>query len=299
MATMSVVDALDLSALRLFLAVVELGSVSKAASRHRLAQPSATAKLQKLERQLGVQLLDRSPSGSAATTAGVQVAPACAEVVAAAVALIDRGEALRDEQGHLVLTTTRHVADHFLPGWIAGSRLHGVRIDLLEADTLAVAQTVRSGEAVIGFTEGPAAPLGLRSVVVAVEEVLPVVGRAHPWFEQRRKLSGRSLVGTTLVLRRRGSGTRDVVESALAPLGLGTGGHHVEVVSGAAARVAALNGDGVAFLPRCRAQQDIDAGDLRVVPVRDVVIEQPVRAVWRGARPAELPARRLLEHVRA
>ena len=174
-----------------------------------------------------------------------------------------------------------------------------MRIDLVEADTLAVAETVRSGEAVIGFTEGPGAPLGLRSVVVATEQVLPVVGRSHPWFGQRRKLSGRSLVETTLVLRRRGSGTRDVVEAALAPLGLLSGGHHVEVVSGAAARVAALNGDGVAFLPRCRAQHDIDAGDLRLVPVRDVTIEQPVRAVWRGTRPAEAPARRLLQHVRA
>ena len=298
MATMPVVDALDLSALRLFLAVVELGSVSKAATRHRLAQPSATAKLQKLERLLGVQLLERSPSGSVATPAGVQLAAAGAEVVAAAAALVDRGEALRDEHTHLAITTTRHVADHFLPGWIAEGSLQGVRLDLIEADTLTVVQTVRAGEAVLGFTEGPAAPLGLRSVVVGREQVVPVVGRSHPWYDRRRGLTGRGLVEMTLVLARRGSGTRDVVEAALAPFGLGTTGHHVEVAGATAARLAALNGEGVAFLPRCRVEEALAGEDLRALPVRDVAIEQPVRAVWRGARPADPPARRLLDQIR-
>jgi DNA-binding transcriptional LysR family regulator len=245
-----------------------------------------------------VQLLDRSPSGSVATPAGVQLSVAGAEVIAAAASLVDRGEALRDEHTHLVLTTTRHVADHFLPGWIAAGSLQGVRLDLVEADTLTVVQTVRAGEAVLGFTEGPAAPLGLRSVVVAREQVVPVVGRSHPWYDRRRGLTGRGLVEMILILPRRGSGSRDVVEAALAPLGLGTAGHHVEVPGTTAARLSALNGEGVAFLPRCRVEADLAAGDLAALPVRDVAIEQPVRAVWRGARPSEAPARRLLDQIR-
>lgn len=297
MASIPVVDALDVSALRLFLAVDELGSVSKAARRHGLAQPSATAKLQKLERQLGVQLLDRGPSGSATTPAGVRLAAACADVVAAGVALVDQGEMLRDEQTHLTITTTRHVADHFLPGWIAECDLTDVRIDLVEADTLTVAQTVRAGEAALGFTEGPAAPLGLRSALVASEEIVAVVGRRHRWHGRRRAVSGRDLVSTPLVLGRRGSGTLDVVEAALAVHGLGAPGVHRGVASSAAARVAALNGAGVAFLPRCRVSDDLRTGALTVVAVREVTIEQPVRAVWRGARPAGPPARRLLDHL--
>jgi DNA-binding transcriptional LysR family regulator len=298
MALMPVVDAVDVSSLRLFLAVVELGSVSKAAARHGLTQPSATAKLQKLERQLGVQLLDRSPSGSVATTAGVHLAPACADVVAAAVALVDRAGERRDEQTRLAVTATRHVADHFLPAWVSGAGLDGVRLDLVEGDTLTVAQTVRSGEAAVGFTEGPGAPLGLRSEVVASEEVVPVVGPSHRWFSRRRPVAGRDLASATLVLGRRGSGTLDVVEAALAAHGLEAGGRRIEVAGTAAALLAAVNGAGVAFVPRCRAAGEVQAGRLRVVPVAGVRIEQPVRVVWRGTRPAEAPARRLLDHVR-
>lgn len=298
MASILTADGLDVSAVRLFLSIVELGSVSKAARRHGIAQPSATVKLHKLERQLGVQLLDRSPSGSVATPAGVGLARACAETVAKAVALVDRADALRDTQTHLTIATTRHVGDHFLPGWITACPLDDVRIDVVEADTLTVAQTVRSGEAMLGFTEGPAAPLGLRSEVVAIEKVVPVIGRRHQWFGRRRAVTGRDLISTTLVLGRSGSGTLDVVEAAFATHGLGAIGHHVEVDGAAATRVAALNGAGVAFLPTCRVAGDLRSGGLKVLPVRDVNIEQPVRAVWRGVRPSAPAARRLVEHLR-
>ena len=65
-------DDLDVASVRLFLTVAELGSVSKAAARHGVTQPSATARIQKLERAVGVQLLERSPTGSFVTADGQQ-----------------------------------------------------------------------------------------------------------------------------------------------------------------------------------------------------------------------------------
>ncbi len=298
MASITIVDGIDPSALRLFLAVVDLGSLSKAATRHGLAQPSATSKIQKLERQLGVQLLDRSPTGSVATSAGVRLAPAVAEVLATIVALVDRADELQREQSRLVVAATRHVAEHHLSAWIAAAELTDVRIDLVEADTLAVAQMVRSGEAVLGFTDGPAAPLGLRSELVEVEEVVPVVGRSHPWFGRRRRVAPHDLTATTVILEQRGSGTLDVVELALAEHELGAVGERIEVDGPAAAELAAVGGSGVAFLPRRRAAPGLDAGHLDEVRVRDVTITQPLRVVWRGAQPSGRPARQVVAALR-
>jgi DNA-binding transcriptional LysR family regulator len=297
MASIVIVDGLDLASIRLFLAVVELGSVSKAAARHHIAQPSATARLQKLERQLGVELLDRGPTGSQATTDGVRLAPACSELLAAAASLVDRADQLRDEQAHLPIAATRHVVDHFLAAWIADAQLSDVRIDVDEADTLRVAQAVRAGEAVLGFTEGPGAPVGLRSELVGTEQLHPVVGRTHPWFGRRRGVGPAELASATLVLPARGSGARDVVDAALAQHELGGVGEHVEVQSQAAARLAALNGAGIAFLPACRIERDVEHRMLGIVPVRGTRIEQPVRVVWRGARPSSRAARRLLDTI--
>lgn len=298
MASIPIVNGLDLASVRLFLDVVELGSVSKAAVRHRLAQPSATARLQKLERQLGVQLLDRAPTGSIATTAGARLAPACEDLIAAATALVDRAGVAAVEQQRLVVGLTRHVADHFLPAWIETAELPEVRVDLIEDDSLAVAQAVRAGEADLGFIDGPSAPVGLRSAVVAREEIVPVVGRRHEWYGRPRPIRGQELVAATLALPRPGSGTRDVVSGALTPFQFRNLGDRVEVPSSAGARIAALNATAVAFLPRCRVAGDLASGALHVVAIRDVAIAQEVRAVWRGVRPPSGAARRLLAAAR-
>jgi len=298
MASIPVSDGADGASLRLFLDVVELGSVSKAAVRHRMAQPSATARLQKLERQLGVQLLDRAPTGSTATAAGVRLAPACADVVAALAALVERAESVVADHQRLVVAATSHVADHFLPGWIEAVALDDVGVDLVEGDTLSVARAVRAGEADVGFTEGPSAPVGLRSQVVAREEIVAIVGRRHRWHGVRRAVSAQDVVAGVLALPPEGSGTLDVVSAALAPFQYGEVGARVEVATSAAARISALNGPAVAFLPRCRVADELVSGSLAVVPIRDVRIEQPVRVVWRGARPPARAARRLVDIVR-
>lgn len=295
MASIANADALDLSALRLFLDVLELSSVSKAAARHHMTQPSATAKLHKLERQLGVQLLDRGPTGSVATPAGLELAPACAALVASALALVESGDELRSRHGRLTIATTRHVAEHFLPTWIARWSMPDVVVDLIEAETRAVASAVRAREAAIGFTDGPSAPIGLRSAVVGTEPIVAVVATDHPLARRRRPLSGQELVEQTLIVTRRGSGTLDVIEHAIAARGLSLDAGRHEVGNSAAARLAAINGAGVGFLPRCRVDADLGAGLLAALPLADLVVLQPVRAVWRGSTPNQLPARRLLD----
>lgn len=295
MASIGVVDGIDPSSLRLFLAAVELGSVSKAAARMQVSQPSATTKLQKLERQLGVALLERTPTGSVPTDAGSRLAPVCGEALAAVTTLVDRAESIRTEADRLTIAATRHVADHFLPGWLAP--LAGHRVSVIELDTLRVARAVRDGEAAVGFTEGPAAPLGLRSNVVAVEDVLAVVGRGHPWYGRRSTVRADELVTATTIWSQPGSGTRDVVSAAFTEHGLGTSGEVIEVDNASAARLAAMTGSGVAFLPSCWVTPHLASGSLANLPVREPRIELPIRIVWRGARPTSRLARRMVDEL--
>ena len=295
MASIGVVDGIDPSTLRLFLAAVELGSVSKAAARMRVSQPSATAKLQKLERQLGVALLERTPTGSAPTEVGGRLLPACSEALAAVTALVDRAESIRTEADQLAIAATRHVADHFLPDWLAA--VAGHRVSVVELDTLRVARAVRGGEAAIGFTEGPSAPIGLRSHVIAVEEVLAVVGRGHQWYGRRTTVSADELVTATTISSRPGSGTRDVVAAAFTEHGLGVSGEVIEVANASAARLAAMTGSGVAFLPTCWVAPHLASGALSTLPVREPRIELPIRIVWRGTRPTSQLARRLVDEL--
>ena len=299
MASINGVDGIDASALRLFLAAIEFGSVSQAARRMNFTQPSATAKLQKLERQLGVTLLERSRVGSRPTAVGVRLAPVCAEVLESLESLMARAHAMRTERERITVAATRHVADHFLPDWLPGLDLERIHLDLVETSTRGAARSVRADAAVIGFTEGPDQPIGLGSKIVGSEVVDAVIGRGHPWWERAHPLSVEELLATTLVLPMVGSGTRHVVEAALGGE-LDRAGHDVELVevaNASIARVSVLAGVGVGFLPRCWTSSLERGGSMRALELDEIRINQPVRVVWRGTRPSTAAARHLVDRL--
>lgn len=63
-------DRLDWNLLRTFLAIVQEGSISRAAVRLHLTQPAVSLALKRLEERLGENLIARSGSSFTVTTAG-------------------------------------------------------------------------------------------------------------------------------------------------------------------------------------------------------------------------------------
>ena len=78
---------MELRQLASFLAVVEEGQFARAATRLFLSPPAVTGHIQRLERELGVQLLERSPI--ALTPAGERLVPHARTILAAANAASD------------------------------------------------------------------------------------------------------------------------------------------------------------------------------------------------------------------
>ncbi|MEM7288598.1 MAG: LysR substrate-binding domain-containing protein [Actinomycetota bacterium] len=286
---------LDLASAHLYLSVVDLGSISKAAARHGLSQPSASQRVRKLERQLGLTLLDRTASGSTLTPDGREVARWCREVVEAAGSMADEARSLRDQRRlHTTVAATAGVARHLVPRVCAAlaATSPALAVDLRIAPTLEACALVREGSADIGLVDGPAAPLSLASEVVASWPLRVVVRPDRPWAGRRQAVSPAELAGTAIVLRDRGSGTRDVIEDALAGAG-----HPLrdtpasEAPTTEAVLTAAVLGVGVAVVSEADAAQEVDAGRLRVA--RDAIgFRQPVRLVWSGDEPHAAGARR-------
>ncbi|MBN9611576.1 MAG: LysR family transcriptional regulator [Actinobacteria bacterium 69-20] len=278
----------DIGSLALLASVAERGSLGKAAAAHGISQPSASARIDALERRLGVQLLVRRSTGSGLTAAG-ELVVGWAEPVLLAMEELSRGaEALRRKRSaELAVAASLSIAEYVLPEWLA--RLHaehpGLAVNLRVANSTDVIAAVQAGSVPVGFVEGPSIPKALARIEVGTDRLLVVVSPSHPWARRRSPLSMAEFCATPLLLREPGSGTRQVLERAvggaanLAPPAL-------QLSTTTAIRTAAAAGAAPAVLSELTVRGDLAAGRLVAVTVVGLVLRRRLRAVWlRGTRP--------------
>jgi DNA-binding transcriptional LysR family regulator len=287
----------DLPALDLLLSVAELGSVGKAAAAHRISQPSASARLSRLERQLGVTVLARTSRGSSLTPAGEAVLAWAAGVVEAARSLTDGVESLREvAHARLRVGASLTIAEYCMPPWLLALRRRhpDVEVAATVANSQGVCDRVRSGQVDIGFVESPEVPAGFSTRVIGSDRLVLVVAPDYPLAAHAgRGLAARDLLQLPLLLREPGSGTRDTLLHALAEA-FGGGPpefpHAVELGSTSTIVATARAGGGVAVVSARAVAGDLAAGTLVEVPVHDLDTERPLTALWMGRSPTHLAA---------
>lgn len=292
----------DLGAMELLLAVARLGSLGRAARELGISQPAASGRLRALETALGVALVRRSPGGSRLTDEGALVSEWCRRVLEAAEAFDAGARALRGRRdSKLRVAASMTVAEYLLPDWLIAlhNRLPGTAVSLAAGNSAAVARQVLSGEADLGFVEGIDVPAGLDATVVARDRLLVVTAPGHPWARRRTPLTAAELAAAPLVLREAGSGTRQVLDAALAPYG-GPAAPLLELSSTTAVKAATVSGAGPAVLSELAVAEELATGRLASAVLAPALrLGRALRAVWpAGHRPAG-PARDLLALTRA
>lgn len=145
---------MDLRQLRYFLTVVHEGSVSRAAERLSMTQPPLSAAIARLERELGVRLLERHSRGVDATLAGDLLAREAAVLIAQ---VDELATAVRDlgtgRSGRLRVVSTAPVAWEILPNLLAvfDRRTPLVETELVETHDPDVIDQVRDRGADVGI----------------------------------------------------------------------------------------------------------------------------------------------------
>lgn len=127
---------MDLRRVRTFVTVADLGSVSRAAVRLRIAQPALSRQLGELEQELGLKLFDRIGRRLVLTGEGEQLLTECRDFLHHASALGERAQLLRrGDSGVLKVAASPQFIDGvlsaFLPRYKA--RYPAVEVRLIEA----------------------------------------------------------------------------------------------------------------------------------------------------------------------
>ena len=290
----------DLTALDLFTTVIEVGSLGKAAKVHGIAQPSVSSRIRNLERQVGVTLLERTTTGCIPTPEGIVVSGWADEILRAAHDLEAGLVALKAEQvGRLRIAASYTIAEYLLPTWLGRfAREHPqdtVALDV--ANSTQVLAQLDLGEADIGFIETPLATPTMEETVVGRDQLVAVVPPGHTWAKRRRRVTMDELAETPLVMREKGSGTREALELALADAGHGVPVSVLELGSTSAVRSAVLTGHSPTVISRLAVAGEISSGQLIEVKVTGLKIERNLRAVWPKGRVLPKLANALLRDI--
>jgi LysR family carnitine catabolism transcriptional activator len=203
--------------LRSFLAVVEEGGVTRAASRLHLAQPSLSQSLRALERELGIELFHRVGRGLRLTAAGeALIGPARQALRMLDAARAAVGEVAELTAGTLQIAALATLAVDPLSALIGRFRREhpGIVVRVREPDgAAAVSALVRTGECELGLAHLPLPREDLRTVELGDQELLFVLPPAGEPVGR-----GQGAAGDPAGRARRGA--RSPTPGALAPAAL-------------------------------------------------------------------------------
>lgn len=299
----------DLPAFEMLVAIARTGSLGAAGRELGLTQQAVSARLSAMEAQTGVRLVIRSARGSQLTPAGAVVTEWADQLLEVA-GHVDAGLAsLRTASlKKMKVVASLTIAEQLMPRWIVSLQTAATRtgreapeVILTATNSEQVIAAVRGGSADLGFIESPGALTGIRSRVVAHDDLVVIVPPDHKWVRRSKGVTAAELSQTPLVVREQGSGTRDSLTSALrAVLGqdVEQARPALELSSSVAVRGAVLAGAGPAVMSRLAVADHLAVGRLRSVDVPELDLHRDLRAIWTGGRtPPAGAVRDLLNHI--
>jgi len=277
----------NLRQVKSLLAVVEAGSVNRAAEALCLAPSSVSAQLRELSTSLGVTLFEPSGRGLVLSSAGRQLLPKFQQLLSVDNEILAAAQALVSEPaGELRLYAPSSMCIYRLPPLIEALQTLAPSIELhLQHDPFDYRQALadRSIEAAILVVDKPEPTC--EHQVIADEEVIYVT---HPSLAVPEALSPEQLMQRALITTEPGCSYRVAADNHFKQHGLRLSPRqsfsNVEVI-----RRCLLAKMGVGLLPRCVVAEDIAAGRLHMQKVLAAPYYFQSTVVW--PREAEVSPR--------
>jgi DNA-binding transcriptional LysR family regulator len=252
-----------------FLEVARRGSVSRAAEALFITQPTLTARLHGLERELGTPLFLRTPHGMRLTDAGRAWVPFAERALRA---LVDGRDALEQVKtgsaGHLMIAAAPAVSTYVLPGLLQRfvAAHPRVEVSVRTGHSEDVLELVLRDEVQIGLGRAIRHPdIELRPF--HTEDLVLVCAPDHP-FTRRDSVAMAEVANEKLIMFDRTSSYYEITQGAFLSAGVKLRGL-MELDSIEAAKKMVERGLGVALLPGTAVEREVQGKMLRAVPMSD------------------------------
>lgn len=206
--------------LRLFLALAETGSVSRAAHECHVTQPTASMQLKEISDSVGVPLYEVISRRVHLTDAGRDLARTARSIADDWAAFEQRIDALKGlTRGKLrvaVVSTAKYFVPRLLGTFCARYPEIDISLEVLNRD--GVVQRLRDNLDDLYIMSMPPADIDLEDQVFMPNPLVVIAASSHP-LAARRKLDVKDLSSLRFILRERGSGTRMAIDAHFKRLG--------------------------------------------------------------------------------
>ncbi|MEW2118999.1 LysR family transcriptional regulator [Streptomyces sp. NPDC005474] len=289
---------MELRQIRAFVVVADEASFTRAAARLNKVQSAVSASVRNLERQLGVELLERTTHHVHLTEAGRLFLPEARRTLAAAQeaqhVLEELRGGLRGEVRLGLIQTPRHIAVQ--PALLIAefrARHPGVTVSVQAAGSVGHAEDLRKGRLDVAFVIlPPEATAGLDLHVLASEKIQLLCRADHPLAE-RDQVELVDLVDQPFIETPTTWGNRLATDTAFARAGLT---RKIAYEIGDAAGLASLvrHGLGIALGPMSFITED----GIRAVPLASDAPSLALSLAVPAGHAVSAPAKALLQTAR-
>jgi DNA-binding transcriptional LysR family regulator len=294
--------ALNVHQLHIFYTVAERGSFSAAAQALHMTQPAVTMQVQALEERFGTKLLNRTTKKLELTEAGQRLLPQARKAV----------ELMRDTdvimakfieelKGRLLFAASLTIGEYVLPRLLGSflRRFTEVWVNMKVMNTTEIIDAIAHQGLDFGIIEAPCEVAGFDAEPVMNDELMLVTPTDHP-FAFRDEVTLAEVIREPMVLREKGSGTRQIMEEELLRHGVSEAELHVvsEFGSTGAVKSAVEAGLGLSILSVWTIKHEIALGLLKPVRISGVSFSRQFFAVRLQSSLLPMPAAALLHDLR-
>jgi DNA-binding transcriptional LysR family regulator len=289
----------DLTDLRLFVAIVRSGSITRGAQRMNLALASASQRVARMEATLEIRLLERVPRGVRATAAGAVLLRHAEEILLRSDHMLGELHGFSSgRRGRIRLLSNTGALLGFLPEALRRflAAHAGLAVEVEECPSAAIVRAVTDGDAELGIVSDAVDPGLLRRYGLGQDRLVLVVAATHP------RLASAAEIDFAEILREPFVGLLDAaLETHLAEHAARRGGrleHRIRLRSiGAIGRMVA-DGIGVAILPESTLPE-LAGSAVRVVRLSDSWAQRGLALCVRNPDDLTPLARLLMAHITA
>ncbi|MGI8550534.1 MAG: LysR family transcriptional regulator [Dehalococcoidia bacterium] len=276
---------MELGQLEAFVQVAALRSFSKAAEVLFLTQPSVTARIQTLEKELGEEVFERTGRSVRLSDAGATFLIYAERVLKDVQEGRDALESLRNSDfGNLRIGSALTISAYVLPRILKSfrARFPGVSVSVRTGRSDHVMELVLGDEVQIGLVRALMHP-ELESIHLYDDEVVLVTDPSHP-FADGRSAPIEAVGSQPLIFFDKGSSYYGLIhgyfrEAGIVPV------HAMELDSMEATKKMVEEGLGIAILPRVSVERDLKLGLLVEVAITGMPpLKRPIAFIYRRNR---------------